>query len=212
MKNKMITICAVIGLMMCLASSAVATTIATFADPSDDGDNPLFTVNMANKLLTGGWGDDKTGLTLVVYSSPASTFENAFFTATDVNITDTVDPWRGYKTEGGTIKFFADGADPNVEPLVQIDFDSGWVSLFGYGASNKFSADGVTISGSEIDISLTEEEFAFSFANHRPLSGSWSNGYTATAAFTSSALPEPATILLLGISSCFVLPRRKRGK
>ncbi|MBI5864061.1 MAG: PEP-CTERM sorting domain-containing protein, partial [Planctomycetes bacterium] len=51
---------------------------------------------------------------------------------------------------------------------------------------------------------LSQEAFAFSFAN--PV-GTPEN-YTATASFTSSAIPEPASIALLAIGGLLALRRR----
>jgi hypothetical protein len=115
----------------------------------------------------------------------------------------------GGSTGDGTVKFFANGQDTNTTPLIQIDFDLGHVTPFGFGAMNMFYFDGVIITGSEIG-SLTNESFAFSFGNQVPLSGGWSKGYKATASFTSSAdNPEPTTMALLGLGALSLI-RRKR--
>jgi hypothetical protein len=74
-----------------------------------------------------------------------------------------------------------------------------------------FYFDGVTITGSEIVGSLTDESFAFGFGNQLPLSGDWNKGYTATASFTSSAVPEPATLVLLGTAGIWIFTRKKRS-
>jgi hypothetical protein len=71
-----------------------------------------------------------------------------------------------------------------------------------------FEAGNVTITGREITGLLTNESFSFSFANHALLPVD--DGYTATAAFTSSAVPEPATILLFGMGGLIMAFARKR--
>jgi len=53
--------------------------------------------------------------------------------------------------------------------------------------------------------------FSFSFVNQMPLNGNPNDGYTATASFTSSAVPEPATMCLLALGGLAVLIRRRNG-
>ncbi len=179
-----------------LTPAAAVVTIATFADPAADGSTPLFTVDLVGDLITGGWD----GLTLEIPYS-GNTYNDVLFTMTDVTYLGGL---SGGDTGGGTIKFF--GVDP-INPLIQIDFDSAHVTPFGFGAMLYF--DNVTISGSEIGGSLGGGSFAFGFGNQTPLSGDWNNGYTATASFTSSAIPEPATIILLGTAGIWVFRRKK---
>jgi hypothetical protein len=197
-----------IVILSCGLAQAVPVTIATFADPAVDGSTPLFTVDLDNDVITGGWLDLQTGLDLVIFGDSDNPFEDAFFTMTDVNYFGGI---SGGITGGGTIKFFADGQDTGTTPLLQIDFDTAQVSPFGFGAMDMFYFNGVTITGSEITVSLTDESFAFGLGNLSPLGGNWNNGYTATAAFTSSAVPEPATLVLLGMAGLLVFTRKKRS-
>jgi hypothetical protein len=195
-------------ILSCGLAQAATVTIATFADPSKNAGKPLFTVDIVNDLITGGWADANTGLSLEIPYS-GNTYTDAFFMMTDVNYFGGI---SGGDTDGGTIKFFKDGNSTSETPLIQISFDSGHVSPFSFGAMDMFYFDDVTITGSEIGSStLTDESFAFSFGNRAPLQGSWSNGYTTTASFTSSAVPEPATIVLLGTASILVFTRKKRS-
>lgn len=184
-------------------------TIATFADPSMDASNPLFTIDLVNDHIMGGWADSQTNLTLeVIYSG--NTFVDAFFTMTTITYAGDI---TGGETGGGTIKFFANGQSTSTTPLIQIGFDSGHVTPLGFGAMDLFYADGVNISGSEIGPAiLTDEAFSFSFTNQVPIGGDWNNGHTATASFTSSAIPEPATIALLGLGALSLLRRKRRAK
>jgi hypothetical protein len=197
------------------ADAKASLTIATFADPSEDSNNPLFKVDFINMKLSGGWADAKTGLTLEIPYS-GHIFENAWFEMTDVNITDT-DVIFGQKfgqTGSGVINFYQDGN--STDPLVVIEFDSGLVWRQSFGANNEFTAENVTITGSKIPGTLSEEQFTFGFANRAKLPDhtNWNDGFTATAAFTSSAVPEPspepATICLLGLGALSLLRSRKR--
>jgi hypothetical protein len=181
-------------------------TIATFDDPSANSGNPLFTVDLQNNLITGGWGDDKTGLTLdIPYSG--NTFTDAWFTMTEVVIV----AHAPGDTGGGEINFYADGSTTG--PLLAISFGSGHVDYHNLGADGIFIANNVAITGSEIgSVILSEVEFSFGFANLAYLEDSenWNDGFTATATFDSSAVPEPATIALLGLGALSLIGRKKR--
>ncbi len=186
-------------------------TIATFADPSMNAGDPLFTIDLDNHLITGGWLDSQTNLDLIIFGDNDNPFKDAFFTMTNVFYPGGT---GGGSTGSGTIRFFADNQDTSTEPLIQIDFNSGHVTPLGFGAMDLFYSDGVTITGLETaGGTLTDESFAFSFANQAYLSGStdWNDGFTATAAFTSSAVPEPATICLLGLGSLTLLRTKRRA-
>jgi hypothetical protein len=184
-------------------------TVATFADPSPNSSNPLFTVDYTALTLAGGWSDSKTGLTLQ-FPANGHTYSDAWFNmfgptgSPTVTLTQVI-PNTFYSTGSGTINFYKDGTSTN--PLLVINFDSGAVSPYGFGAI--FTVSGVTFTGSEISGSLSQEQFAFSFANTAPLATH--SGFTSTAAFTSSAVPEPATITLL-CAGALALMKRKRSK
>lgn len=195
----------VVGLMMPAAQSSV--TVATFADPAISSATPLFTVDLtagAYGTISGNWFG--TNLDLEVLSS--TTYHDAEFRMTNLSLTAETNPMLGTKTDGGTIYFLSAANDH----LLQIDFDSAWFTTWGIGSGESvLLGNNVTITGQALGgLVLSEESFAFSFANHSPLEGSFENGFTATASFTSSAVPEPATILLLGVSS-LVVRRRSRS-
>ena len=195
-------------------------TIATFADPSRNSSNPLFTVDFTGMTFTGGWADTQTGLTLQIPYTGA-TFADVWFEMSDVTIISTTIIPGGGKfglTGSGAINFYADGAANPIAPLLTISFGSGLVSRYGFGESDEtpdgyFITTNVTITGSAIPGTLSEEEFSFSFANLKCLPGSnkLNDGFTTTAAFTSSAVPEPATIALLGFGVLSIVSRKKRA-
>ena len=202
-------------LVMCVITvcttwaGAVTSTIATFADPAADSTAPLFEVDLTNGFIRGEWDDSQTNLNLnVVYSGHI--FNDAFFTMTPVSYSGDI---TGGVTGGGVIMFRMDGQGSGataITPLIRIEFDSAYISLTGFGAVEMFTASNITITGTEIDIPLTNESFSFSFANYAPLSEG--EGFTATAAFTSSAtIPEPATLTLLGVGLLMALTRKKRS-
>jgi hypothetical protein len=196
-----------------ISANAKATmTIATFADPSGNSGNPLFTVNFLGGTLNGGWADGKTGLTLEIPCTGytienGNAFHDVWFEMTQVGI----DAFGN--TGGGEIDFYAHGTTTN--PLLTISFESGFVSRYGFGANELFTTDNVTIESSKITNTLSEEEFSFSFANKKKLPAN-PNGFTATAAFTSSAaveinthsVPEPATICILGLGALSLVRRK----
>jgi hypothetical protein len=201
-----------------LVGNAYSGTVATFADPALNASTPLFNINGVANTVTGGWGDDQTGLNLQVVWT-GNTFNNAFFTMTPLTIT--AKPVNGtlvyFTTSGGIIKFFKDGDLTSATPILQINFDSLSCTYGGLGGDNVFSANGVKFSGSEIgSTTLSEETFAFSYANLKMLnlasatngSTAPANGYTATASFTSSAVPEPATLALLSIGAMTMFRKR----
>ena len=179
-------------------------TVATFADPSRNSGTPLLTVNFLGGTINGGWDDSKTGLTLQIPYSGHS-FTDAWFSMTNVAILDTVGD-----TSGGEIDFYANNTSTN--PLLVINFENGYVDYYNFGADSVFVADNVTITGSEITGPLSEEQFAFSFANlaELPGHGNWDDGFTATASFTSSAVPEPATIGLFGLGITTIICKRRK--
>jgi hypothetical protein len=176
----------------------------------------LFKVDFNTERITSEWDDNShTGLNLNVVYSGTPPYTDAFFTMTDPGGAPGVEYTQGIgggDTGGGIIKFFNPGDNPATDdPLIQIDFDSANLSPTGFGGLELFALNDVTISGSVLGgATLTDEAFAFSFANQVLLNNDWGNGFEATAAFTSSAVPEPATLALLGIGALITLTRRRR--
>ena len=116
--------------------------------------------------------------------------------------------YGGY-TGAGVIEFYADDDTVMAEALLKLEFDRADLNLGGVYAHSIFIADNVTISGVGIP-ALKMEGFSFSFASQEPLSGSWDDGFTATASFTSSAIPEPISLGLLTLGSLVLFGVRRR--
>ncbi|MFA6175636.1 MAG: PEP-CTERM sorting domain-containing protein [Phycisphaerae bacterium] len=222
MKKHLLTVALLVFLVgfvptIAMGDPIVSVTLATFADPSPSSSNYLFKVDFTQMEITGGWSDAQTGLTLEIpvtgYTvENSNAFQDAWFEMSTVQITSAYSLYG--ETGAGVINFYENGTAIN--PLVTINFESGLVSRFGLGAEEVFVADNVTITGSKIPDEISEERFAFSFANLAKLSGHtlWTDGFTSTAAFTSSAIvepivPEPATIALLSIGALSLIRRKK---
>lgn len=175
-----------------------ADTVATFADPAANGSTPLFSFVSGppgSASLSGGWANN--GLTLLTPGLAAPDIANARFSMNPIIATGSGNNWS---LVAGTINF----TDSGGSPLFTIQFSSGQLTTpNGFGASD-FVGQGVTFSGPIIPGGLTDETFAFSFANQI---GTPEN-YTATASFTSSAVPEPVSVLLLAVGGLLTLRRR----
>jgi hypothetical protein len=193
--------CLCVVFMLTVLPYARAGIIATFSDPALSPSTPMFTIDTADNMVRGGWSDGLGGLKLK-FPAENVDFTNVFFTMTDLTYTSGV-------TGAGKIKFFAQGSDvQTASPLFEIDFSSANVSFGGLSGNNVFLANGVVFSGSQINSgNLTQQVFSFAFADLAALPNN--GGYTATAAFTSSAVaaPEPTTLLVLGAGLLFLKKR-----
>lgn len=193
------------------AVHAESFTVATFADPSLSASNPLFSVvwpGTSAGTVNGGWVDGKGGLTLEIPFA-GLTFDNAWFEMDELAITGTASIFgqKFGQTGEGQIRFYEEGSSD--DPLLVLDFDTALVSLFGMGASETDFFASVTITGSVIPSPLSDEAFSFSFANIAPLNGNVNTkGFTATSAFTSSAIPEPASLALLALGALMLRKRK----
>ena len=119
-------------------------TVATFADPALDSSTPLFTVVYGTGgSVTGGWSDAQTGLDLEV-PIINNTYFDAFFELTDLVYNGNS---GGGTTGGGTIKFFADGANPiTATPVVTVGFDSAQVDPGSFYGDCLFQFNNVDIT------------------------------------------------------------------
>lgn len=190
---------AVLALLGGLAAVARAETLATFADPSD-GSVPLFEFKSdgTSGTLAGGW--ELPGLLLLAPglngdpSYPDASFSMAPVDATRVSNTL-------WSIGEGSIDF----RDSEGALLFTISFESATlVTPQGFGGSD-FAANDVSFSGPIVPPGLEDEAFAFSFANPK---GDFEN-YTVTASFTSSGVPEPASVVLVALGGVAALIRRR---
>jgi len=180
---------------MLAVGTAGAGTIATFSDPASDGGTGLFTI--IGNTLSGEWNGQ--GLNLIAPIDSFHVYPDATFTMSDLTF---LDSFGGVLTPG-FIQFY----DGSHSPILRIDFDSARIfEPFGFGAT-VFAAQGgtVTFNGTLLPHPITDAEtFVFSFANQTPVPG----GYSYTAAFTSSGVPEPASLLLLLVGAVAFSRRR----
>ncbi len=200
-----------VSLVLCGQALAAPVTVATFANPSPLGAVPLFEVDTTAGTINGGWADSQEGLDLVIPLTN-QVFTDAWFEMTTVSYDNSGNALSGDFTSGGVISFYEDNADPLlVDPVIEIEFASGFLSPFTVYGVDLLVGHNVVISGTALANVLTIENEAFSFglANQTQIQG----GYTTTASFTSSAevslVPEPMSMVLLGAGS--LLLRRKRS-
>ena len=177
--------------------------IASFDNPAYNGSTPLFEVNITHENILGGWDDTRTGLTLNVEYT-GNTYTDAFFELDNILYSNGI---NGGATGTGEIRFYHDNQDTSETPLMRISFDQANISPSGLGGYHWISSNNVTVSGSEINGTLTDESFTFGFAHQQPLESD--EGYTATGNFALTAVPEPATVILLGLGTVFCVPNRK---
>lgn len=187
---------------LALAGVAQADTVATFADPSPTGTMPLFT--LTSNTFTGGWSG--LGLNLQTPGLPlVSDFADATFSMSPLTATNVASSL--WTLSGGTIQFF----DSASNPLLTITFGSGTLNVPAGAGASDFAANNVTFSGPILSgfASITNEAFAFSFAN--PVGTS--NAFTVTSAFTSSAdlqVPAPGGVAVLSLGAIGAMRRRRR--
>jgi hypothetical protein len=194
--------CLLSALLAVGAVSAHASfTVATFADPASGSGTPLFVFDKTNKTLDAGWSVD--GLTL---QTPGfiggGSVADAKFVMSQVALTELI-PNTLYQMGRGQVKFYT--SDPS-SPFFTVDFDGGlFLDPFSAGSS-ELRGNIVNFSGPNVPGGLSQEQFAFSLANAVEMG----DKITYTASFTSSAVPEPGTLAVLGLGISGLIARRRR--
>lgn len=188
-----------------LAASAQATTIATFADPTTGPATPLFQFNSGTGVLTGSWLA-MPNLLLQTPGVPAfPDYPNAQFQMTPIGTVGAIGPIL--VMGAGQVNFF----DATNAPLMTISFSGGYLNPATNFGGSDFTGFNVTFTGPILaGLTLTNESFAFSFAN--PVSAAPPGSYSVTSSFTSSAdiVPAPASAALLGLGGLVAARRRRR--
>ncbi len=199
--NKKVLITAL--LVASAAASQASFTVANFFDPTTSGSQVMFTFDMDTMTLFGEWQVD--GLTVETPGFVGGgQVQNARFTMGPVGVTEVI-AGTLYTINAGEVKFWT--SDPST-PFFTIDFGSGqFLNPFVAGAS-ELRGDVVDFSGPNVPGGLSQEQFAFNFANTNRVG----NKFTYTAAFTSSAVPEPATLLVLGSAIGMLAARRRAAR
>lgn len=195
-------LCLVGALAAVACASQASLTIATFSDPSLSASNPLFAWDSAANTLEGSWSG--TGMTV---QTPGfiggGSVSDAQMVFDQVSLTPIING-TFYKMGSGRVRFFT--TDIN-NPFLTITFNSGsFLNPFLSGASS-LNADGVSFTGPNVPTGLSDEQFSFSFANPET-SGSVTH---FTSSFTSSAVPEPLSIIALGAGLAALGRRRKKA-
>lgn len=186
--------------LVAISATSQAFTVATFADPSVTGMPPLFTFDSNALTLDGGYS--ALGLNLQTPGWGAPDYADAKFSMSTVALTHLFG--NVYDTNGGVITF----TDSSNVMVMTITFGSGrFVNNTLFGGSD-FSGNIVSITGPGIPGNWYDETFNFSFANPNVNAGV----YTYTAAFTSSAVPEPATMLGLASAAGLLIARKRRNR
>jgi hypothetical protein len=203
---------ALVGAGMIGTSLAEAMTIASFADPTV-GTSPL---RYMFAVRDGSPGtitqpSNAPGVNLYLDESTGAGGLHSGVSLTYTQLTYTGGFLAGGSIGQGYFDFLEQG-----QSLLRIDFDSAYLSRSSVGADDIFSASNVhfSVNGQPLPIEGGTGSFAFSFTNQKPYPGAPAptTGFDATAAFNCSAnvLPEPATVLVLGMGTCLALLRRRR--
>ena len=182
--------------LMAFAASANAITVATFDDPAADGSTPLFTVT--DDAISGSWTG--TGLTLEVPAT-AMSFDDVKMLMDPVTRT-------GDDLGAGIVIFYTDDV---LSPIFTMAFNSGSIFEPFTSGSSVIAGDAVEFGGSALVGAdpLINEQFSFSFANAVGL-GSATRTYTAAMTSSADAVPEPATMALMGFGAAAIAARRRK--
>lgn len=195
MEKKVLMTIALIVMAMAASVYAGTVTVATFDDPATGSAENLFTVNYGAGTIEGGWAG--TGLTLEVPVAGGASYDDVTFELDPLAFSSTP---NGNFTNSGSIRFMSGGVE-----VLNIAFDQLHIQGRNSGLdAQDVYGDNVTITGPGVPVGLTQESFGFSFTNVIDDQGL----VTATASFTSSAVPEPATMALLALGGLMIRRRK----
>ncbi len=186
------------------ATAAQAVTIATFADPTTGSGAPMFSFNSATNVLTGQWLGQPNLLLETPGVAAFPDYSNAQFQMTPLAAVGSLGPIL--VMGAGSVSFY----DSTNAPLMTISFSGGYLNPATNFGSSDFTGFNVTFTGPILaGLVLTNESFAFSFAN--PVSATPAGSYTVSSSFSSSAdiIPAPASVALLGLGGLVAVRRRR---
>lgn len=177
-------------------------TVATFADPSTVAESPLFTWNHTTNTLSGLW--TASGLTLNVPGfNGGGSVTDAHFIMDPVQLTPVIN--NQYYTMGrGAVRFFT--TDQN-NPFFTIQFGGGSFLNPSSAGGSSTVGNAVSFAGANVPTGLSQETFSFSLTNAMTAG----NLTTFTASFTSSAVPEPASLFALATGIAAVVARKRKA-
>lgn len=194
-----------LGLATIAGAAHASFTVGTFADPVANSTQNYFrytTLSPTTGFFEGEWLTD--GIFFLTPGIPAPNFADVRFEMRDAfgnNGLDVTLDGNVFVTEAGYIRFFTAAN----ETVLRVDFS--YADLSGTGFTAGFgTTTPVTMSGSIVEPGWSNEHFAFAFSNWNQVG----NQLTMSASFTSSAVPEPATLTLLGLGALAAARRRRR--
>lgn len=184
------------------AAMSHAFTMATFADPSQGSAQAMFFWDKVSNTLGGSWHND--GMTV---QTPGfiggGAVDHSQMDFDSVTLTPII-PGQLYQMGAGRVRFHLGDVS---NAFFEIEFNGGMFQVGQGAGASTLTGNIVRFIGPNVPTGLENEQFSFALTNEA------TNGtvVTYTASFTSSATPEPASMLALGVGLAAVLRRRARA-